>query len=37
VDAVAAALAEQLVGWRRVKKMAERGSRGCFLAALDSA
>jgi len=32
---VAAALAEQLSGWTRVERMAERGSRERFLAALD--
>jgi hypothetical protein len=32
---VAAALAEQLSGWTRVEKMAERASRERFLAALD--
>lgn len=32
---VAAALAEQLSGWARVERMAERGSRDRFLAALD--
>ncbi len=32
---VAAALAEQLSGWNRVKQMAERGSRERFLAVLD--
>lgn len=32
---VAAALAEQLSGWSRVKRMAELGSRERFLAALD--
>jgi hypothetical protein len=32
---VAAALAEQLSGWRRVERMAGLGSRERFLAALD--
>jgi len=32
---VAAALAEQLSGWTRMEQMAERASRGRFLAALD--
>jgi hypothetical protein len=32
---VAAALAEQLAGWTHVEKMAERGNRERFLAALD--
>jgi hypothetical protein len=32
---VAAALTEQLSGWRRVEEMAERGSRERLLAALD--
>jgi len=32
---VAAALAEQLSGWNRVERMAERGSRERFLEALD--
>lgn len=32
---VAAALAEQLFGWNRVKQMAGRGSRERFLVALD--
>lgn len=32
---VAAALAEQLLGWSRAEKMGERGSCERFLAALD--
>lgn len=32
---VAAALAEQLSGWARVERMAERGNRERFEAALD--
>ena len=35
VERIVAALAEQLSGWARVEQMAERGSRGRFLAALD--
>ena len=35
VERIVAALAEQLSGWTRVEQMAERGSRECFLAALD--
>jgi len=32
---VAAAVSEQVAGWARVERMAERGSRERFLAALD--
>jgi hypothetical protein len=34
---VSAALAGQMSGWARLKEMAARGNRECFLAALDKA